>query len=214
MVASAQATLVSRNFPPTDVDTDTFYHAITSARNHGKEEERQKGTFKTINSKWFGACVHVYPLEEYRDMHRILFDNAGAGFALKNRDIVSVFKHPESTIPALRTMIPVAIQLGGNRLDCFNRGLPSMYSEFGFFPVAKIQFDRAYAPEDWNYVRDREPDIIYMVYKKALANQDPVSSRERDSRIESVISRLSYSTHEEALETQMQSCRIEFNQVP
>ena len=73
-------------------------------------------------------------------MTPILFDEGGAGFALKNGDIVSVFKHPKSNLgSALNAVIPLAIQLGGNRLDCFSKGLPAMYAKFGFLPVAKIQ---------------------------------------------------------------------------
>ena len=213
MATMASPIAASRSVLPNEVDADTFYRAITSAQNYRKEEEKQNGVFNTVHSEWFGAYVHVYSVEEYQDMRRILFDSGRAGFALKNRDIVSVFKHHASTISALKTMMPVAVALGGNRLDCFGGELPFRYLKLGFFPVAKVRFNPRYAPEDWNYARDGEPDIIYMVYKKAIVDQQPAPSQELDSQMESAISRLNYTTYEDALAIQMQSCMIESDQV-
>lgn len=199
----------ARVFTYDEVDAPTFYRAITTAKNYRKEEELRSGIIQTINSKWYGACVHVYPAEEYQGMRRILFDSERAGFALKDRDVVSVFRHPECTIrPALDVIIPIAIELGGNRLDCFDRGLPSLYAKSGFLPVARVKFNVEYAPQDWNYERDKQPDIIYMVYKREIAAKKWESAQERDTQIESVISQLNYSTYEEALAIQRQSCTI------
>jgi hypothetical protein len=142
-------------------------------------------------------------------MRMFLFDEGRAGFALKNRDIVSVFRHSQCTIrPALDALIPKAVELGGNRLDCFNAGLPFMYAKFGFLPVAKVKFNGDYAPQDWNYARDKEPDIIYLVYQKTFAAKKWETSGERDSLVASVISHLNYSNYEEALAIQEQSCEI------
>ncbi len=201
--ASVSIPTIERTLNYRDVDSAIFYRAISVAKNHGKEEEIQQGIAGTVQSKWFGACVHIYSVSEYQDMRRVLFDEERAGFALKDRDIVSVFKHPQCTLrPALGVMIPTAVQLGGNRLDCFNRGLPSTYAKFGFLPVARVRFEVQYAPQDWNYARDQHPDIIYMVYKREIAERKWESDRERDGQIEAAISQLSYSTNEDALSIQ------------
>jgi hypothetical protein len=47
-----------------------------------------------------------------------------------------------------------------------------------------------------------------MVYKREIAAKKWESAQERDTQIESVISQLNYSTYEEALAIQRQSCTI------
>ena len=207
--ALASIPIIATTVNYSNVDSAVFYRAISEAKNHGKEEEVRQGIAGTVQSKWYGACVHVYSINEYHDMQRVLFDEGRTGFALKDRDIVSVFKHPACTLrPALSVVIPTAVQLGGNRLDCFNRGLPSTYAKFGFLPVARIRFEVQYAPQDWNYARDQHPDIIYMVYKREIAEKRWESDTERDGQIEAVISQLSYSTNEDALSIQRRSCMM------
>jgi hypothetical protein len=80
MVTALSPTPATQSFPPVEVDAPIFYQAITNARDHGKEEELRSGVFKTLNSKWFGSCVHVYPCKEYEGMQRVLFDEGRAGW--------------------------------------------------------------------------------------------------------------------------------------
>ena len=80
-----------------------------------------------------GAFVHAYKLEEYAEMKLFLSaDQKSCGVALKNVDVVSVFKHPLAETGALAALMPLAILQGGRRLDCFyiESGLPLMYSKF------------------------------------------------------------------------------------
>ena len=43
-------------------------------------------------------------------------------------------------------------------------GLPEFYEDHGFIPVGRLKFNCEYAPDDWNYKRDGEPDIIFYVH--------------------------------------------------
>lgn len=178
---------------PQLVEPAQFFNAIDAAKNYGKKEEKTAQTINTVASKWFGAYVHSYTIEEYKETKPYLFDDGKAGFAIKNGDIVSVFKHPNCTLkPALDVTIPAAIARQGNRLDCFNGMLPSMYAKYGFLPYAKLKFNNNHAPADWNYARDNAPDIIYMAYSinNIIPNE---ASQDRISRINDVILKLSFS---------------------
>lgn len=118
----------------------------------------------------FGAAVHVYSPEEYKDAKLYLTDNGKAGFALKGDDIVSVFKSPDSKVKKFaNAALNEAVKLGGRRLDCFDTILPEIYSQNHFKAVARLNWNDEYAPEDWNYERmkpfhDGRPDVVFMVY--------------------------------------------------
>lgn len=139
-----------------------FHSAIDAAKNDGKETDRNNGTFKTKASKWFGAYVHTYPAEDYQKMTNLfLLEDSRGGFALKNGDIVSVFKHPQKAEKGLLdTLLPKAIQMGGNRLDCFNGVLPILYSKFGFSPVAKVKFN-----VDYPTFRDSQHHFLELAHR-------------------------------------------------
>jgi predicted ABC-type ATPase len=93
-----------------------------------------------------------------------------AGFALKGDDIVSVFKHPDSTAKnAASVMLDLAVQQGGRRLDCFDTQLPYIYGAHGFKSVGRVKFDPQYQPEGWNASKfgafnKGQPDVVFMVY--------------------------------------------------
>lgn len=150
------------------VNGHKFHAAITAAKTHNIAQEKTSGTYLTKQSKQHGAYVHSYSASEYSKMKLFLLNNGSkkgvAGVAVKNGDIVSVFKHPDCRIKGIvdRYLIPKAIQNGGNRLDCFDGFLPTLYARNGFKPVSKMPFNKKFAPPDWNYKRDGTPDIIFM----------------------------------------------------
>lgn len=39
-----------------------------------------------------------------------------------------------------------------------------MYELYGFNPVFKTKFNCEFAPDDWNYERDGEPDIVFWIH--------------------------------------------------
>lgn len=158
-------------------EAQKFQATISDAKNSGKEEDKKNGTFGTKDSTWYGAAVHTYSKEEYSNMRLFLSANALCGFAIKDFDIISVFKHKNETRKVIDIITPQAIALRGKRLDCFNirTVLPFMYSKYGFIPVAKVKFDENEAPEDWNYARDGTPDTIFMVYSESVAKAEAIT---------------------------------------
>lgn len=99
---------------------------------------------------------------------------AGVAVATKGNEagnIFGVFNNPKSEIKhTLPYLLTHAIANGGNKLDCFNGYLARQYERYGFIPVARVPFNREYAPEGWNYERDGEPDVIVWMHNGDLAD--------------------------------------------
>lgn len=72
---------------------------------------------------------------------------AGLGVA-PDGDIEAVFKNKNGGQPrVLDTLIPAALEMGGNKLDCYGAGLVRLYAKYGFVPVARVEFNDVYANE-------------------------------------------------------------------
>lgn len=123
----------------------------------------------------YSGFVDAYSNEEYSKMKLFLINDGIAGVAIKNDGgIVSIFKNPveakkQNIDNVADVLIGTAITFGGNHLDAFDGFLPELYTKYGFIPYAKIKFNIGFAPKDWNYNRDKEPDVIFFVH-----NGDPV----------------------------------------
>ena len=106
-----------------------------------------------------GQMVHAYSADEYRAMRLWLAEDKLSGFAVKaNGDIVSVWSLAKGR---LADMLKIAVEAGGNHLDCF-APLEPVYQRFGFKPVAHDAWNDAYAPADWDYAENGRPDIAYL----------------------------------------------------
>lgn len=121
-----------------------------------------------------GACVEEKSMDELTGKDGSTFrfflsEDGKSGFAIKNGDdLVSVFAAADANHGD--ALIECAIAAGARRLDCFNTILPKLYAKHGFRPVARIAFNREYAPYDWDYdffakgdFNHGEPDIVFMV---------------------------------------------------
>ncbi|MQY24997.1 D-inositol-3-phosphate glycosyltransferase [Nocardia sp. RB56] len=121
----------------------------------------------------FAASVHVYEVDDYRAMRLLVTDDGRAGVALKGDEIVSAFAQRPSKYPgAAGTLIGIAVELGGRRLDCFDTVLPKLYAESGFVPVARVRWNDEYAPPGWDYdtfhaFNGGRPDVVFMAYDPA-----------------------------------------------
>lgn len=127
------------------------------------------GEAKKTNA--FGTYVDQHTIEEYSEM-RFLFltlDNKAGVAITTDNNIVSVFNGGEQK-GVLKTLLPVAIGFGGDRLDNYDGKLSTIYELYGFNPISNVSFDTAFAPEDWNYERDGKPDIVFWLH-----NGDSVS---------------------------------------
>ena len=128
---------------------EEFYYAI--------EEAKKKNPH--------GAFVTKHSIEEYSQMRLFLTLDKTAGIAItKDNNIVSIFNGGEKR-GVLKTLLPLAIQKGGRKLDDYNSGkLSSMYELYGFNPISQTKFNSQFAPDDWNYERDGEPSIVFWIH--------------------------------------------------
>lgn len=126
-----------------------------------------------------GAQVDVESPSAMRGMRMFVTPDGLAGAALKHDDmdapgestyVTAVVKSSTGSWrhSALGT-VGACVRNGGSRLDCFDTFLPKIYGKAGFKPVARIPFDREYAPDGWDYdwasdfAVDGCPDVVFMV---------------------------------------------------
>lgn len=118
-----------------------------------------------------GAQVTAY--DDYAGKRLFLFDDGASGFALDGDDIISVFSIPgQAPQGAAQRVLELAVAEGGRRLDAFNTFLPKIYARAGFRAVARLGFNREFAPPGWDYdffeqsfpQTAGEPDVMFMVY--------------------------------------------------
>lgn len=114
-----------------------------------------------------GAAVGQYDVESYEGMDTYLLDDGRAGFAVTpDGTLVSVFKHPDSTIgKAMDMIVPMAIRAGATKLDAFEGFLTEQYARFGFEEVDRLKWDDQYAPEGWDKETMGTPDVVLMELK-------------------------------------------------
>lgn len=112
-----------------------------------------------------GAFVTQHEIPDYAKMRLFITEDGTAGIAITaDGNIVSVFNGGEKR-GVLKTLLPVAIEQGGRKLDNYNSpGLSSLYELYGFNPVSKVKFNSKFAPDDWNYERDGEPDVVFWIH--------------------------------------------------
>lgn len=136
-------------YPIRTATAEEFYEAIGRAK-----DTNDHGPFVTQHS-----------IEEYRDMRLFVTLDGTAGIAItKDNNIVSIFNGGQKK-GVLKTLLPIAIQNGGMKLDNYNSPkLSAMYELYGFNPVSKTKFNKQFAPDDWDYARDGEPDIIFWIH--------------------------------------------------
>lgn len=118
----------------------------------------------------YSAAVHVYSEEEYAGMRLFLNETGKAGVAVKpDGDIVSVFNTPGAVKAAAYTLIPLAVQMGGRKLDAFDTILPKLYAAVGFTVQSRMAWNDEYAPAGWSKETFKdfnhgEPDVVFMSY--------------------------------------------------
>lgn len=66
---------------------------------------------------------------------------------------------------------------GGKTADCFDGYLPTLYANFGLREVGRMKFNREFAPPNWNYERDGEPDVVFLARTEDAGTADAIRSR-------------------------------------
>ena len=97
-------------------------------------------------------------------------DDGRSGLAVKeDGDIVSVFSDGGGKT---HSMLALAVQQGGTKLDAFDTVLPDIYAISGFKEVGRDAWNEEYMPEGWSKetfakYNNGEPDVVYMEYDAA-----------------------------------------------
>lgn len=128
-------------------------------------EEFYEAIGKAKQKNAHGAFVTQHSIEDYQEMKLFITIDGQAGIAItKDNNIVSIFNGGEKR-GVLKTLLPLAIENGGRKLDNYNSDkLSAMYEMYGFNPVSQTKFNSKFAPDDWNYERDGEPNIVFWIH--------------------------------------------------
>ena len=128
----------------------------------------RSGINDSKNASKFGAAVYVYDANEYQNMRLFVTPDRLNGFALKSDgDIVSVFSAGGGKV---HSMLELAIDQGGNKLDAFDTVLTELYELSGFREVSRDAWSDEYTPEGWDKetfsdFNNGEPAVVYMQYQ-------------------------------------------------
>ena len=136
-----------------------------------------------------GAAVYVYTPEEYAKMKLFTTADGKVGFAIKDGDLVSVFKHPDSSVKgAMDSIVPLAKEQGAVKLDAFDTMLTGAYKKYGFNTKAKMPFNEEYKPEGWDPKQfadynEGKPDVDYMVLDPDGDGKSPIRTEDYDKAV-------------------------------
>ena len=135
---------------------------LRDTSNNREGFSRQLAEAKAANPN--GRMVSNQDIDDLTDA-RIFTDPTGTtGVAIKpDGDIVGVHKHPSNTMgKAVDDLLITARANGGDRLDCYGAGLVNKYERDGFIPVAQVEWNEKFKPEDWG---DNPPETVYVMMK-------------------------------------------------
>ena len=165
-----------------------FSSALTAAR----EADARNG--------WAVSPQDAESLAE-RNVTLLMSEDGSAGLGVTpSGDIIGVFKNPQSGgRGALYTLLPTALANGGTKLDCYGENLVSLYSRFGFIPVARVKFDPKQANPGWTPEKG-EPEIYFMRHNgdSAEVSLEKALAEENHSYTQEYLDALPEMSYEEA----------------
>ena len=89
--------------------------------------------------------------------------------AIDNGDIIAVCRHKKDKLKGTKEksyaskMLEWAVNHGGVKLDSYS-GNHRFYISNGFEPISWCEFDKNFAPPDWDEKRDKPEPIIFYRY--------------------------------------------------
>lgn len=134
-----------------DADKAAFSSALDEARN------------ADVKNGW---CVTPQPVSSLQGKRTYMDADGTIGFVIADGgDIEGVFKNNQRnhTRFAMNGVIPQAIAEGGEKLDCYGEGLVKLYENYGFIPVARVEFNEEYANPGWDASKGT-PYIYFMLH--------------------------------------------------
>lgn len=153
----SQATLRERGVAVEAKDASADKAAFSAALASARESDAEHG--------WAVTPKSAQELAE-SGAKLITTQNGAAGLAVaKDGDIEAVYSNKAAGAPkgVTKSLIPIAIANGGAKLDCYGDGLVTLYSQYGFVPVAKVKFNPEYANPGWDASKGT-PDIYFMMH--------------------------------------------------
>lgn len=165
----SQATLRERGVAVEAKDASADKAAFSAALASARESDAEHG--------WAVTPKSAQELAE-SGAKLITTQNGAAGLAVaKGGDIEAVYSNKAAGAPkgVTKSLIPIAIANGGTKLDCYGDGLVTLYSQYGFVPVAKVKFNPEYANPGWDASKGTH-DIYFMMHNGD--NADAVVARE------------------------------------
>lgn len=134
---------------------------------------------QTFDSGALGKQVTPLTPEELQG-HRLFVGEGGkVGFAIApDGELVGFWKNKGAHRLATVSALKLAVEQGATHLNAFDTALPHLYARMGFKEVARIRFNREFAPKGWNYWKMGTPDIVFMRYDpKAVGSKYTPGSR-------------------------------------
>lgn len=134
---------------------------------------KQLSDAKKANKK--GHMVSDKTPEELKGARIFADKNNSIGVAvMPDGDIVGVHKNPNlnKTQRSVSDLILTARENGGTKLDCYGEELVRMYSELGFKPVARVEWNETFKPKDWG---DNKPETVYVMMRDERSSNQVVT---------------------------------------
>lgn len=112
-----------------------------------------------------GWAVTPKTADELDGHEMILAENGSAGAAVaEDGDIQAVFRNVKTGVKgSMEAIIPRALELGGNKLDCYGEVLVRIYERYGFVPVARVEFNEEQANPGWDKSKGT-PYVYFMMH--------------------------------------------------
>lgn len=126
-----------------------------------------KALANAVDHNTYGPYVDKHTPEELLESGANVFLSRDkmAGVAVwPDGNVGAVFNDSRSRYRnAIGELMLTALSAGGTKLDCYNGPLRRLYAKFGFVPVARVKFNREFAPENWREELG-EPDVIFWMH--------------------------------------------------
>lgn len=151
---TAQKALSEKGSPDVRMYQDSDAQTFVGALNEGRNSDVKNG--------WCVSPKEVSDLTQ-PGVKSYLAENGQAGFVINNGDIEAVFTNKAKGAPKglADSLMLRALSAGGNKLDCYGETLATIYSRYGFEPVARVEFNREVANPGWNPSKG-EPYVYVM----------------------------------------------------
>ena len=136
-------TLTKRGIVTTDLVRSADAAALSAFLDEARREDAANGWAVTPQSA-----------EELAGKRLFLSPDSGVGAAIApDGDIEAVFRskkrHPQKY--AMRSALPLIIEQGGLKLDCYGEELAKTYAAYGgLVPVARVEFNPEFANDGWS----------------------------------------------------------------